>query len=68
MIKDAKYFEEWERRLIASEPPDYERNLRIVEAMVAEARALGVWPPQDPLEGIEVDIRWAKALNAKLPS
>jgi hypothetical protein len=68
MIKDAKYFEEWERRLIASEPPDYERNLRIVEAMVAEARALGVWPPQDPLEGIEVDIRWAKALNAKLPA
>ena len=64
MIKDAKYFEEWENQLIAAEPPDYQRNLRIFEAMLEEARLLGVWPPRDPLEGIEVDIRIARILNS----
>ena len=24
---------------------------------------MGAWPPQDPLEGIEVDIRVAQAVN-----
>jgi hypothetical protein len=44
-------------------PPDLERGLRIVEALREEAVALGVWPPADPLEGIEVDLRLARVLN-----
>jgi hypothetical protein len=43
--------------------PNLERNLRIVEALRQEAIALGKWPPADPLEGIEVDIRLARVLN-----
>ena len=64
MIKDPKFFEEWERKFIASEPPNYKRNVRIFEAMLSEVKALGVWPPKDPLEGIEVDLRVARMLNA----
>ena len=52
-----------DRRLACERPVDYTQNLRIVEALRQEAVALGVWPPADPLEGIEVDIRLARILN-----
>ncbi len=64
MIKDAKYFEQWENQLIASEPPDYKKNLEIYEAMIEHARLLGAWPPADPLEGLEVDVKIARVVNA----
>jgi hypothetical protein len=31
--------------------------------MLVEAIALGVWPPSDPLEGIDVDVRVARAIH-----
>lgn len=37
--------------------------LRIADAMLAEARALGVLPGNDILAGIEVDLRLAKLLH-----
>lgn len=46
--------------------PDYARNLRIAEALLAEAIALGVWPPADPLAGVDVKIRIAKAINSRV--
>ena len=52
-----------ERRLAREQPVDVARNFRIVEALRQEAVALGVWPPADPLAGIEVDIRVARILN-----
>ena len=64
MIKDAKYFEQWENQLIASEPPDYEKNLKLYEAMIEHARLLGAWPPADPLEGLEIDVKIARVVNA----
>ncbi|HET6921950.1 MAG TPA: hypothetical protein VFI16_02265 [Anaeromyxobacteraceae bacterium] len=54
---------ELEARLAAEEPPSLDRALRIADALLAEARALGVWPPADRLEGIEVDVRVAGALR-----
>lgn len=44
-------------------PPDLERGLAVVEALLDEARALGVWPPPDPLGGLDVDLRLARALR-----
>jgi hypothetical protein len=35
-----------------------------VEALYREAVALGVFPLQDSLEGLEVDIRIAKVVNS----
>jgi len=49
-------------------PPNHLENLRLVEAMLEEARQLGVWPPADPLEGIEVDIWVARVLHVRRPS
>jgi hypothetical protein len=54
----------FEDELIASEPVDYERNLRLFEAMWLQARAAGVIPGPDPLEGIDLKIRLLELLNA----
>ena len=43
--------------------PDHARNLRLADALLAEARALGMSPPADKLAGIEVDLRVARVLN-----
>lgn len=56
----------WERERTRGVPPDHARNLRIAEALLAEARSLGVWPPEDPLGGIDVDIRIARAVNSRV--
>ena len=52
-----------DRTLARAEPADYRQNLRLVEGLRREAVALGVWPPADPLAGIDVDIRVARVLN-----
>jgi len=65
MIRRPDLVEAFENELAAREPPDYARNLKIFEALMQEARRLGVWPPADPLEGIEVDLRLARILNVR---
>ncbi len=64
MIENIEIWEAFKRDLIRNTPPDYAKNAAIVEALLEEARLLGVWPPDDPLEGIEVDIRLARIINS----
>ena len=64
MIRDREYWEQWERERQRCEAPDFARNLRLVEALAEEAKALGVWERKDPLEGIEVKIHLAKVVNS----
>lgn len=56
-------WEGWELDYIAGEPPDFWKNLRLLEAMYEHARALGVFPLADPLDGIETILRLGKAMN-----
>jgi hypothetical protein len=63
MITNPKILHDFEMELLRREPVDYEKNMRIAEALYEEARLLGVLPSKDPLEGIEIKIRMAKALN-----
>lgn len=37
----------------------------MIAGLREEAAAPGAWPPADPTEGIETDIRTARALNAR---
>jgi hypothetical protein len=53
----------FEDERIRTEKVDIERNFRIVDALYDEARMLGVLPPKDPLEGIDVKIRMAHVFN-----
>ncbi len=63
MITNVSLVQAFERNLSRQTPVDYFGNLRIVEALYEEARLLKVWPPTDPLAGIDVDIRLARSLN-----
>jgi len=63
MIKDQKLWSRFESELLKKEDLSLEQKYRILDAMLQEARDLGVWPPEDPLEGIEVDVNIAKIVN-----
>ena len=63
MIRDPDAWRRWEAEWERRTPADLEVNLRIFRTLLEMARALGAWPPADPLEGIEVDLRVAKAVN-----
>ena len=63
MVKNAKKLQAFEAARIRAEKVDVEQNLRILDALYEEAVMLGALPPKDPLEGIEIKIRIAKAVN-----
>ncbi|MEK6525506.1 MAG: hypothetical protein AABZ22_01400 [Nitrospirota bacterium] len=68
MIQRRALVDAFERELVRREAPNYFQNLKIVEALYNEARALGVLPPADPLDGIEVDVHLASVLNVRASS
>lgn len=57
MIADTACWRGWEDNLCRSQPADYERNLRLVEALWEEALLLGVLPQEDAIENIPVKAR-----------
>jgi hypothetical protein len=64
MIQDASKLDRFEKEFLRTQKPDLVKNFKIVEALYDEAVALGAIPLKDPLEGIEVDIKIAKAVNS----
>lgn len=65
MIKDTRAWEEWENNGPLSEPPDFQRNLNLLNAMADEARLLNRFGFTDPLEGLEVRFRLARMMNVR---
>jgi hypothetical protein len=63
LIRRDRVLDQFELRILKKEKADYRKNLALVEAMFEEARRFGVFPSCDPLEGIDVDIRIARAIN-----
>ena len=53
----------FEIEILRNEKLDSRKKFKIVEALYKEAVALGVFPLEDSLEGLEVDIRIAKVIN-----
>ena len=64
MIKNSKKIEEFENQHALNESMSYEQALAIYEALINEAVALGAINSENIMDGFEVDIRVAKALNA----
>jgi hypothetical protein len=62
MIRNSEV-EEFEIEFARREKVDRVRNFQIVNALYNEAVALGIIPLKNPLEGIEVDLKIAKAIN-----
>jgi hypothetical protein len=67
MVIRTPELEEFYRRLIAEEDLSHEQALQIFESLYAEALSLGAISEENVLEGLEVDLRIAKALNGLKP-
>lgn len=67
MINDRAYWEAWESQGPLREPLDPQRAIRLGDAMYEYARALGAFPPADPLEGLETKIAIARVVNSLPP-
>ena len=64
MIKNSSRLKEFEDNYTRRNKPDLLRNLRLLDSLYKEARALSVFPLQDPLSGLEIDIKIAKVVNS----
>jgi hypothetical protein len=65
VIRDPKLLQDLDDRLAAESPVDFAANRRVFEELWRHAVRLGALPPQDPLDGLEVDLRLAEALNVR---
>lgn len=64
MIRDHRKLANFEKELVRKTRPNYRKNLAIFEAMHREYLAVGRPKRTDPLEGIEIKIKIAKAINS----
>jgi hypothetical protein len=64
MIKNISAWRQFEDGLLKENPQlSFPDSLRLLAAMWDEGCKLGVLPPSNPLDGIEVDIEIARVLN-----
>ena len=63
MIKNYKIVQKFEEELIKKEKVNIIKNFQIMDAMYKEARALGVIPLKDPLNGWGIDAKIALVVN-----
>lgn len=64
MIKNSAKLRQFFRQLIESESLSYKKALLIYEALYKEAVSLGVINSGNILDGLEVDLKIARALNS----
>lgn len=64
MIRNPDVLRAFERGLIAGKRPDHMRGLAMLDAMLEESIRMKRFPPENRLEGIEVDIRIARVINS----
>jgi hypothetical protein len=63
MIRNRRKLDEFYRKLDAKEKLSYKEALDIYEMLHKEAVSLGVISSENIMDGIEVDLRIAKAIN-----
>ena len=67
MIKRSEVLKKFEDDFVRDKGNlSFEQALRLFSAMWNEGLWLGILPPKKPLDGIDVDIKIAKALNSCL--
>jgi hypothetical protein len=66
MKENQEIIEKMEEEYLSKESLDFGRSMRIFEELWKEGMERGVLPPGDPMEGIEVDIKMARVINACL--
>jgi hypothetical protein len=67
MIKNPEILKKFEEDFIRNKGGlSYNQSIQIFTDMWSEGVRLGILPPKDTLEGIDVDIKVAKVLNSCL--
>ncbi|OGS27897.1 MAG: hypothetical protein A2297_07290 [Elusimicrobia bacterium RIFOXYB2_FULL_48_7] len=66
MIKNSAKLEKFNNKLIKNERISHKQAMALYDSMLKEATDLGVITSKNIMDGIEVDVRIARALN-KLP-
>lgn len=64
MIRNPQLVARMEKEFISKQRLTYDQSMQLYEAMWSEGVRLGVLPPRDRMEGIDVDIRVAEVLNS----
>ena len=67
MIRNKRKLNEFYRRIIKEENISHKQALSIYEMLHREAVSLGAISSENILEGLEVDLRIAKAINELTP-
>ncbi len=63
MVKNAKFLQDFEDEQTAKDDMTLEQKLSLLNSLYKYALKLGTLPPDNPLEGIEDDIKLAKIIN-----
>jgi len=61
MVGNPHILQRFEHEESRASPPDFERNLKLLEAMFEHARALGAW--EHSIDTLPTKLRLARALN-----
>lgn len=64
MIRNCSIWRDFEKKLKIAQRVNIKENFALMDAMYKEAVALKVFPMKDPLAGIEIKIKIAKAVNS----
>jgi len=63
MIKNKKLLENFEKELIKNSKINIEEKFFILNELYKFAKEIGKFPTKDILKGIEIDIKYARAIN-----
>jgi len=64
MVKNTPKLREFEDNYTRGDKPDLLQNLHLLDQLYKEAKTLSVFPLQDPLSGLDIDIKIAKVINS----
>jgi len=64
MIRDPLTLQQFEAEFSRRHRLTHRQSLAILDSLWEEGRALGVFPPKDPMAGIEVVVRVAAIVNS----
>jgi hypothetical protein len=64
MIRNTKKLRQFEKEYFIKNKININQNFLTVEALLAEAIELNIFPLKNPLDGIEIDIKIAKVVNS----
>lgn len=64
MVTNSKKLAELEKKLLEGEHLSYKKKLKLYDALFKEAVSRGIFTHENIMDGVEVNIRIAKAINS----